>query len=227
MQRKIFVTGTDTEVGKTLVSCCLVELFQRRSLSVSAVKPVAAGCELIDGQWVNEDALMLQSAMQTETHYEKVNPVALRPAIAPHIAAQLADVDLNVKGLQEACNLNQYQTDIILVEGAGGWLVPLNNYQTLADFAVVESMDVILIVDIKLGCINHALLTQASIQSTGLKLIGWVANKVCDEMPVVEQNIQTLTGLINAPLLGQIPLLTSDNKIHEACEYVNIAPLID
>lgn len=227
MQKKIFITGTDTEVGKTLVSCCLVELFQRHSMTVSAVKPVAAGCELVDGQWVNEDALMLQRAMQQDMDYEKVNPVALRPAIAPHIAAQLADVELNVKGLQKACDLDQYHTDIVLVEGAGGWLVPLNNHQTLADFAVAESTEVVLVVDIKLGCINHALLTQASIQSTGLKLIGWVANKVCHDMPDFEQNIQTLNSLICAPLLGQIPLLTSDNKIHEACEYVNIAPLIE
>jgi dethiobiotin synthetase len=222
---RIFITGTDTDVGKTFISCCLLELFQRKKATVSAVKPVAAGCEFSDGQLVNQDALLLQQSMQYPTDYQTVNPIALEPAIAPHIAAQEIGLEISVKSLQQVCNLAQYTTDLLLVEGAGGWLVPLNASETLADFAAAESLDVVLVIEIKLGCISHALLTIQSIRSKGLRLVGWVANKVDRDMPVVHQNIQTLKEAIDAPLLGQVPLLGADKTIQQACEYVNIAPL--
>ncbi len=223
-QERIFITGTDTDVGKTLVTCCLIEKFQKANHTVTAIKPVAAGCELINGQLINSDALSLIQAMQQKIAYEQVNPVALRLPIAPHIAAVQEGIELTVENLQQQCHL--YQTDYLLVEGAGGWLVPLNDEQTLADFAVAESLDIILVVGLKLGCINHAMLTVQAIETAGLKLVAWVANIIDPDMSVIDENIETLKQRINAPLIAKIPYINSDNLIKDASEYVNIAPLL-
>lgn len=226
-QKRIFITGTDTDVGKTLVTSCLIEKLQQAKYSVTAIKPVAAGCDWLDGQLKNSDALILQQSMHRRISYELVNPVTLESPIAPHIAAAKENLNLSVQSLQKQCNLSQHQSDILLVEGAGGWLVPLNDTETLADFVVAESMEVILVVGLKLGCINHALLTVKAIEVTGLKLVGWVANLIDPDMSVVDENVDTLKQRINAPLMGEIPYIESDNIIQEAIEYVNISPLVN
>ncbi len=225
-QKRIFITGTDTDVGKTLVTSCLVEELQKNNFSVTAIKPIAAGCEQIDGQLVNSDALLLQKSMRQNIDYEKVNPVALKLAVAPHIAASEENMNLNVEFLQAKCAIVQFETDFLLVEGAGGWLVPLNDSETLADFVVAESLDVVLVVGMKLGCINHALLTMQSIQSSGSNVIGWVANCIDPDMSVVEENIQTLIERLDIPLIATIPYLQTENLVQDAVNYVNIAPLL-
>ena len=226
-QKRIFITGTDTDVGKTLVTSCLIQKLQNAKYTVTAIKPVAAGCDWLDGQLKNSDALTLQQSMQQSISYDLVNPIALESPIAPHIAATKESLNLSVQVLQEQCDLSQHQTDILMVEGAGGWLVPLNDTETLADFVVAESMEVILVVGLKLGCINHALLTVKAIEAADLSLVGWVANLIDPGMLVVAENMDTLKQRINAPLIGEIPYIESNNIIQEAIEYVNISPLVN
>jgi len=224
-QKRIFITGTDTDVGKTLVTTSLVEKIQQTGKSVVAVKPIAAGCQRRQGEYKNSDALAMQSAMNHHLDYSTINPIALKLAIAPHLAAENESIKLTVKELQMRSDLSQFQSEYLLVEGAGGWLVPLNGTETLADFAVAESLDILLVVGMKLGCINHALLTVQSIRASGLNLIGWIANSNGPEMPYLKQNIQTLMQSINAPLIAEIPYIESDNASQIASGYVNITAL--
>lgn len=225
-QKRIFITGTDTDVGKTLVTSCLIENLQQANHTVTAIKPVAAGCDWLDGQLKNSDALMLQQSMHQSISYDQVNPIALELPIAPHIAAAKENLSLSVRFLQQQCDLFQYKSDILLIEGAGGWLVPLNDSETLADFVIAESLDVVLVVGMKLGCINHAMLTIQTIKSSGLNLVAWVANIIDPDMLMIDENIETIKQRIEAPLIATIPYIESDNLIQQACEYVNIAPLI-
>lgn len=231
---KIFITGTDTEVGKTFFTVALIHALQNAGKSVMAYKPVAAGCELIDGRWSNEDARAIIQALNAKVDYQTVNPVALKSPIAPHIAAQQESIELNVEHLQAKVNLAVQDVDFLLVEGAGGWLVPLNKHQTFADYAQAEQLDVILVVGLKLGCINHALLTEQAIKNSGLNLIGWVANHVDPNMLEQQANIETLTQSLNCPLLAEIPWLTPSEHAKNqpqslteiACDYVRIGEFL-
>ncbi len=205
MSTTFFVTGTDTEVGKTAVSCALLHAARARGLTTAAVKPVAAGCDA-DGH--NEDALALQAAMTLELPYAQVNPVALQPAIAPHIAAAQAGRSLSADRLAGLCRGVMHSgADLVLIEGAGGWRVPLGPRETLADVAIGLGVDVILVVAMRLGCINHALLTAEAIRADGLRLAGWVANQPGAAMACHAENLDTLQRLLPAPLLGELPLL--------------------
>ena len=221
-QRRIFITGTDTEVGKTLFTTALIKALTQASVPVMAVKPVAAGCEMLAGEAKNEDALAIIEALPQSLAYTQVNPVALIQPIAPHIAAESEGISLSSQGLSKACQLDQYPQPFILVEGAGGWLVPLNSKETFADFVAAEKLEVILVVGLKLGCINHALLTQQSIIAGGLKLVGWVANHVDPTMHCQSENLQTLTRQLNCPLIAEIPFLKQEDKITSAARYVSI-----
>lgn len=225
MQKKIFITGTDTDVGKTLFTTALVKALQNTKQSVIAFKPVAAGCEMIDGELKNEDALNIIDVMTEDVTYQEVNPITLIKPIAPHISAVEDGVELSVDSIQASCFLSKYQQSNILVEGAGGWLVPLNDEETFADYVIAESLDVILVVGLKLGCINHALLSQQSIINSGLKLIGWVANHIDPNMLNQQQNIETLSKRLDCPIIAQIPHLKGDNLAFQAAKYVNIAAL--
>jgi dethiobiotin synthetase len=219
---KFFITGTDTDVGKTLVATALVVAANKRGLSTLAVKPVAAGCEQTEDGLRNEDALLLQQTMSLPLSYEQVNPVALAPAIAPHIAAEQMGKRLRVSQLAGYCRGTLMQrADFAVVEGAGGWRVPLNHRETLADLAQELQLPVILVVGVKLGCINHALLTAEAIAADGLTLVGWVANQLDEAMPCYEENLLTLNSLIRAPCLGVIPRLLAPNAIN-AAGYLNL-----
>lgn len=205
MKQRYFVTGTDTEVGKTAMSCALIEAANAAGLRTAAVKPVAAGC---DESGQNDDALALMAAMSEPLSYQQVNPVALAPAIAPHIAAARAGKRLRADTLAGYCQgVTTGMADFVLVEGAGGWRVPLNERETLADLAVALNFPVILVVSMRLGCINHALLSCEAIAKDGLKVAGWVANTPGDSMSCYEENLATLKTLISAPLLGEVPKL--------------------
>ena len=205
MPKRYFITGTDTSVGKTVVTVGLLETLNRMGMSTVALKPVASGCDPMDAGLRNADALALQRAASIKLPYELVNPFAFQPAIAPHIAAQQQGITLTVKGMAQACKpAFDYQSDFMLVEGAGGWLVPLNEKETIADFVKTLNIPVILVVAIRLGCLNHAILTYQSIIEKGLPIIAWVANCISADTSVIQQNIQTLQQWFDAPLLAQI-----------------------
>lgn len=188
-----FVTGTDTEVGKTWVSCRLLERAREAGLSCYGLKPVAAGCEETSDGWRNEDALQLMAASSVTLPYEIVNPVAFKAPVAPHIAAQQEGKDISLSRLVGYVRgaLSAYPADLILIEGAGGWRVPLNSREMLSGLAKELDVPVIQVVGMKLGCINHALLTAEAIEKDGLRYAGTMANCV-GEMAVQEENLLTL-----------------------------------
>jgi dethiobiotin synthetase len=206
--RRYFVAGTDTGVGKTLVAAALLRNAQAFGRRAVAVKPVSAGCAQAGGQLVNEDAVLLQSRASQPLDLRRVNPVALEPAIAPHIAAARAGLPLTVANLAAAVrDVADLGHEALLVEGAGGWLVPLNDRESMADLAAALGYPVILVVAMRLGCLNHALLTAGAIRSAGLPLAGWVANSTMAAMPAVEENIRALEDRLPALRLGTIPWL--------------------
>ena len=213
MANRYFVTGTDTEVGKTFVASALLSRAGGEGMRTSALKPVAAGAERTAEGWRNEDALSLLAAINQPMAYDQVNPVCLPPAIAPHIAARETGLELTVRHLQTAAaGFLDLDTDFGLVEGAGGWRVPLNRRETLADFAAVLGLPVILVVGMRLGCINHALLTAEAIAADGLILAGWVANTpTVQPMSRYGENLDTLQTLLAAPLLGEVAYSDSGN----------------
>ncbi|MCB1703503.1 MAG: dethiobiotin synthase [Halioglobus sp.] len=203
MSKTWFVAGTDTGVGKTAVSCGLLAAAARAGLRTAAVKPVAAGC---DEHGQNEDALQLQAAMTESFDYSQVNPVALTAAIAPHIAAGLEGRRMQASRLAGLCRgVMSGGADFVLIEGAGGWRVPINPRETLADLAIELQVGVIMVVGMRLGCINHALLTAEAIRRDGLHLAAWVANQPGPRMDYHEENLDTLRQQLPAPLLGDVP----------------------
>ena len=223
MSKTWFVTGTDTGVGKTAVSCGLLAAAAQSGLRTAAVKPVAAGC---DDSGQNEDALCLQAAMTEVLDYSQINPVALAAAVAPHIAAGLEGRNMQANRLAGMCRgVMLGAADFVLIEGAGGWRVPINPRETLADLAVELGVGVIMVVGMRLGCINHALLTAEAIRRDGLQLAAWVANQPGPRMDYHEENLETLRQLLPAPLLGDIPLLPNW-RAEDLAGHLNIDALI-
>lgn len=199
----IFVTGTDTGVGKTRISCGLLKQLREEGSTVCGYKPVASGCEKTPEGLRNEDALALQAAAQTDEAYGCINPYAFAPAIAPHLAAQAVGVNLNITLLNQAHDELAMSYDWVVTEGAGGYLVPLNGQITFGDWAAQRDWPVLLVVGMRLGCINHALLSAEAIARRG-RLLGWVANAVEADMPNLQENIDTLIARMPAPLLGVV-----------------------
>ena len=202
MNKGYFITGTDTGIGKTRSAVALMAALQQRGLTVCGMKPVSAGCQTTTGGLVNEDAIKLMQQASRPFPYQIVNPYAWLPPIAPHIAAQQAGNTMTLAPIRECYQQIATQCDVVIVEGAGGWLVPLNATQTMADIAVDLALDVILVVGIRLGCINHALLTMESIKQKGCRLAGWIANHLSVPNAVAQENVKYLTTQIDAPLLG-------------------------
>lgn len=195
--RRYFVTGTDTDVGKTFMSLKLLADAGAAGLKTVAMKPVASGCVLQNGRLVNDDALQLQAAASVALPYEHVNPFAFEPAIAPHLASP---TPLSVSGIVSALQpALSTPADIYLIEGAGGWLCPLNDTETLADLAVALDCEIILVVKMQLGCLNHALLTAEAIRQRGLTLAGWIPNTIGNPMPYLNENIAFLTKKLGKP----------------------------
>lgn len=201
MKQAFFVTGTDTGVGKTHVACKLIAAYVAQGYKVIGMKPVAAGCELVDGVWVNEDVLKLEAVSNVQAPRELINPYSFKEAIAPHIAAEKVGVEINIEVIQQAFNKLRDIADIVIVEGAGGFLVPLNATQSMADLAVTLNIPVILVVNMKLGCINHSLLTVEAIKARNLTLHGWVANRLDQNMHALVENEVALAQRIQAPKL--------------------------
>lgn len=225
MNAAYFVTGTDTEVGKTTIAAGLLHVARRAGLSTAAAKPVASGCEITAEGLRNSDALALLGECTLPLRYEQVNPLAFEPAIAPHMAAREAGVELTVAAL--AAPVRQVlamQAQFSLVEGAGGWRVPLAGDETLSDLAVELSLPVILVVGVRLGCINHALLSAEAIERDGLRIAGWVANIVEPATSRLQENLATLAERLEAPCLGRVPHLSPASPT-EVARYLDLAPL--
>ena len=201
----VFVSGTDTGVGKTRVAAGLVRAMAAEGVPVCGIKPVAAGAERTAEGLRNEDALALQAAGSIALDYEVVNPVCLEPAMAPHLAAAAVGVSLETGGLARQIRAGVPEEALAVVEGAGGWLVPTAPGETLADLAVALGLPVVLVVGLRLGCLNHALLTVENIERRGLPLAGWVANRIDPEMAAPDANRDTLRERITAPLLAELP----------------------
>ncbi len=225
MSNAIFVTATDTDAGKTLVSRAILELAKDHGLSTLGYKPVSAGCELTPEGLRNEDALFLQQASTIDCPYEKVNPIAYADPVAPHLAAARVNQVITVEQLSSGMfDLQQYRPDLLLVEGAGGWRLPLGKGSFLSDFVIQHKMPVIFVIGLKLGCLNHALLTYEALKSDGINVVGWVANLVDPEMRYLEQNITSLKDMIDAPCIGVIPFL--DNT-EDAKQFLHIDLLLN
>jgi dethiobiotin synthetase len=202
---RLFVTGTDTGVGKTRIAAALCMAYAARGKRVAAMKPVASGCTQTSAGLRNEDALALLAAMTVRAAYDEVNPYAFEPAIAPHIAAMEAGCSIDFRLLDGCYERLCRHSDVIIVEGAGGWLAPLDATHTFADLAVRWKLDVILVVGLRLGCLNHALLTAEAIEVRGLQLAGWVGNSVDPDFARREANIATLRSRLAANCLGLFP----------------------
>lgn len=204
-----FVTGTDTDSGKTAVAGGILALAAQHGLRTLAMKPIASGCHHTPDGLRNPDALHLQSVITESLSYDAVNPVALEPAIAPHVAAMDAGRSLSAERLAGYCRGTMTRPgDLFLVEGAGGWRVPLNSTETWLHFVRDLNMPVVLVVGMKLGAINHALLTAEMIRRDGLELAGWVAN-CCGSMPMEreDETFDYLCQHIEAPCMGRVPWL--------------------
>jgi dethiobiotin synthetase len=205
MALKIFITGTDTDAGKTYISTGILNVFNKHNYSTLGVKPIASGCELHNGVLHNADALALQQASSIKLPYQKINPYAFEPAIAPHIAAQQIHCDISVdkliKRTEEALH---YPADLCLVEGAGGWYVPLNDKETMADYVKATDLKVILVVGIRLGCINHAILTHKAIENDDIPIAGWIANCIIPQRVEHNEIILALKKWLTSPCLGVV-----------------------
>lgn len=220
-----FITGTDTDVGKTEISLGLIKHLQGQGLRVAAMKPIACGCNVTTEGLRNDDALRLQQAASELFSYEAINPYAFEAAMAPHIAARNCGTMIDLKAITKHFNQLTQNAELMIVEGAGGWRVPINEFQDISDLASTMQLPVILVVGMRLGCINHALLSAEAISQSGLPFAGWVANQIDPNMSALEENITTLQQRLEAPLLGKIPYL-KELTADKISEYLNLQPLM-
>jgi dethiobiotin synthetase len=221
---RLFVTGTDTGVGKTRIAAALCVAYAARDKRVAAMKPVASGCMQTGAGLRNGDAEALLAAMTVRAAYGDVNPYAFEPAIAPHIAAMEAGCPIDFGVLDGCYERLCLQSDVIIIEGAGGWLAPLDATSTFADLAVRWQLDVVLVVGLRLGCLNHALLTAEAIEARGLKLAGWVGNSVDPDFERREANTDTLRSRLAANCLGIFPHSPESNAHEVASGFLSTLP---
>jgi len=207
--RGFFITGTDTGVGKTLFSAALLHALAGLGVRAVGMKPVAAGAALQDGVWVNEDVALLRAASAVAAPPELVNPYLFREPIAPHIAAERKGVVIGIPRIAAALDALAQSADLVVVEGAGGFRVPLGPRTDMADLAVRLGLPLILVVGMRLGCLNHALLTAEAIATRGLRLAAWVANRIDADMAAYDENLSALMARLPAPLLAELPHMQS------------------
>jgi dethiobiotin synthetase len=205
--RGLFITGTDTGVGKTLVTCALLHAYARAGLRAVGMKPVAAGARRENGVLLNEDVAAIVAASNVAAPLESINPYCFEPPIAPHIAAAHEGVAIDVERIASACAALAKLADRVVVEGAGGFRVPLGPAVDTAGLARRLALPVVIVVGVRLGCLNHALLTADAVHAAGLRLAGWVANHVDREMLCADDNVDTLRERVAAPLIARIPYL--------------------
>src|SRR5690606_2436840 len=202
---RIYVTGTDTGAGKTVASCALLHALRAAGRRAVGMKPVASGCEWIDGAWRNEDALALQAASEPRPAYADLNPYALPDPLAPELAARAAGTAVTLPPLLDAFGRLQPGADVVVVEGVGGWAAPLAGALDQADLVRALDAPVVLVVGLRLGCLNHARLSARAITADGCRLVGWIASEVDPEMACREENMALLAARLAAPCLGRLP----------------------
>jgi len=202
-----FVTGTDTGVGKTLIAAALTRALVARGLRVAVMKPVASGSDPTPAGPRNSDALALIAAANVTAPYEVVNPYCFLPPISPHIAAREAGVAIDLAFLRSRFDSLTAAADCVLVEGAGGWLAPIGERESMADLAVTLALPVLLVVGLRLGCLNHALLTRESLAERGVAFAGWIANAIDPHFDRPAENVATLTARFGAAPLACVPFL--------------------
>jgi len=214
MSLQIFIAGTDTNAGKTYISAGLLSAFNHLGYKTLGIKPVASGCKSIDGALLNEDTLTLQQHSSITLPHHILTPFAFEPPIAPHIAAELSNHHLSVAQLNETCRpALEYKSDVSIIEGCGGWYVPLNQTETMADFVIANQFKVILVVGIRLGCINHTLLTYRAMMQDGIDVSGWIANCIDPDMEMKTENIISLQHRLPIPCLGIVDYGTPPENV--------------
>lgn len=207
MSQGYFITGTDTAIGKTWSVLALMQYFKNQQKTVLGMKPVASGCDEIDGQLRNKDALLLQKHASFSVPYQAINPYALALPVSPHIAAQQLGIKIELDKIMLHYQCLKKQADMVLIEGVGGWLTPLNNHQDVADLAQKMGLPVIVVVGIRLGCINQAKLTFVALQAAKVQCQGWIASCVQQNMLKQDENIRTLRQATEMPLLAVLPYM--------------------
>jgi len=205
MAQGYFVTGTDTGIGKTWSSLALMQYFQEKGGRVVGMKPVASGCEILDGQLRNDDALQLQAQSSIDIEYEAVNPYAFAMPVSPHLAAKKVAEEIDISVIKEKYDYLASLADVVIVEGVGGWMVPLNDKQDVSCLAENLGLPVIVVVGMRLGCINQAKLTFLAIRQSGLPCLGWIASCVEEGMLELADNIATIKEVADMPLLATLP----------------------
>lgn len=231
--RNFFITGTDTDVGKTFVTCALIEAFATIRIRAMPMKPIAAGISNFNGVVMNADVAALREVSGTEAALADINPYCFAEPIAPHLAARHENTVIRMEVIRAAFERLKAEADLVIVEGAGGFLVPLSDSQSMAEIPVALDLDVILVVGMRLGLLNHALLTVEAIRARGLTLAGWIANTPAAGAPMLafDENLATLTRKIAAPLLGTVPFDIESNSTlvsaSNAAKYLQIDQLIE
>ncbi|AIX50638.1 dethiobiotin synthase [Pantoea eucrina] len=220
--KRWFITGTDTEVGKTVASGALLQAASAAGLRTAGYKPIASGCEMTAEGVRNSDALALQRYSSVPLRYEQVNPLAFMEPTSPHIVSAEEGRPIDFAQLSAGLRSVEAQAEWLLVEGAGGWFTPLSETQTYADWVIAEQLPVILVVGVKLGCINHAMLTAAAIKAAGLPLAGWIANDIQPPGKRHREYIASLRQRIDAPFLGEIPWLASGTEQATCGRYLTL-----
>jgi len=205
--RGVFITGTDTGVGKTVVACALVRALRELGARVAVMKPVASGSVATPEGLRNADALALMEAAGTgaDTAYAEVNPYCFEPPVSPHIAAKEAGIEIDTNLIRHKYDALASRSDWVVVEGAGGWFAPINAHQTMADLAWALSIPALMVVGLRLGCLNHAQLTRLGIEAQGVTLLGWIASGVDPQMDRSPENLAALERLLGEPPLAVIP----------------------
>jgi dethiobiotin synthetase len=219
-----FITGTDTGVGKTTLTLALARALVHRGLKVACMKPLASGARRTAEGLRNADALALMEAANVPATYEEINPYCFEPAIAPHLAAKESGVAIELERLMDAYAVLALRADVVLVEGAGGWRVPLHPQGFLSDFPRRAGLPVVLVVGLRLGCLNHAVLTAEAIErDPGTRLAGWIGNVIDSRFDRARENLETLETLLPAPCLGRVPMLSDSGAT--AADWLQMQPL--
>jgi len=226
---KLFITATDTDAGKTYVAQLLTSALVQKRYQVAVFKPISAGCEISSfpegDMLVNEDAQLLRLRANCDQSIKEINPIAFQPAIAPHIAAKLMNTNINLSDINAGySNVIARDSDIVITEGAGGWRLPLGNGKYLSEFVQQTQQQVILVVNMKLGCLNHAVLTYETILADGLECIGWIANCI-EPMNYLDENIAELQAILDAPMIAQLNYVTDIEKAASTLDLSSITEL--
>jgi dethiobiotin synthetase len=221
MNNTYFITGTDTGIGKTFITCALLSFFQSKNLKVVGIKPISAGVQNFNNQKLNEDVFLLKKYSNIELDYKEINYYSFDKPVSPHIVAGLENCSIDFDLIKDNIKKIQTKADIVLIEGAGGYEVPVDVGSRISDLITFIDVPVILVVGVRLGCLNHTLLTYEAIKSKHNKIFGWIANIIEEEMLCVDENIKYLKENISEPCIGVIP------KILSKMESINLVDYLD